>query len=117
MPSIRLKFSRVKFSKKSKFSKQRSHMQSGSLMIDFKPGVPPLVLKIDQGKTSTNIMDIASAALIQAKAARSPEPGIVEFLTEWIQSEDTKEFAEKAAKNPPPVHTETHATHSTSAHK
>lgn len=109
-----MRFSRVKFSKKSKFSKQRRHMQSGSLMIDFRPGVPPLVLRIDPGKTSTNIMDIASAALIQAKAATSPEPGIVEFLTEWIQIENTKEFAENAAKNP--AHTG-HQTTQQSAHK
>lgn len=89
-------------------------------MVDFKPGVPSLVLKIEQGKSSSNLRDVVGAALVIAKANASPNPGIIEFLTEWAQMEDTKEFeikkksddqAANMAANlsasqqaPPPIH-------------
>lgn len=92
-------------------------MEHGSLAVTFEQGVPPLVLKIDEGKTGSNLRDIAGAALVLAKASRSPQPGIVDFLTEWTQIEDTKEFAEKkksddrAAANIAASHQSQHSAH------
>lgn len=82
-------------------------MESGSMAIDFAPGIPPLVLKIEEGKSSSNVRDIAGAALVLEKADRSPAPGLVEFLQEWTKMEDTKEFEatkKKASETPNQEH-------------
>lgn len=70
-------------------------MEKGSLELIPSPGIPPLVIKIEDGESSSNVRDIAGAALRLALADRSPAPGIVEFLKEWVQMDSTKEFAEK----------------------